>query len=906
MQLAPGHRLGSYVILDSLGEGGMGHVYRARDERLDRQVALKVLRADWARDPEYVARFDREALMLAALNHPNIATLYAVEQAGDARFLVMELVPGRTLAARLRQGPLSVQEAVSVGMQLTEALEAAHRRGIIHRDLKPANVMTTPEGQVKVLDFGLAKAAIRPPDPTGRHFETPNPDQVMIGTPGYMAPEQARGEAVDARVDIWALGCILFEVLTGKRAFPGDGEPFPASSSKPMADSLHIPPDIPPRLAELLRRCLQRDPRKRLRDAGDARLELEEALSDLARGASTLISVPGTKVSTGVASRQKAEQRSRWWLLVAPVLLVGVALGLLLGVWLSPAETPTWSGQLLLGGSVRAYQPRVSPDGKWLAFVVLHEKQAQVGVMRLNSGEWWVVTRARKLGQVLGVCWSRDSARIYFDRFFDVPMGVFSVSPMDRAREGAREVPVLAEAESPVVLSDGSLLVCKLEGDGFFRMHHQQSDGSWKAVGPLVEFYLGWSSPVRALQHRRAVVFCGKVHQAPESGRRQFYLLDVERDEYRLLWEGEAEQDHVALDVAPEDDYVLTTLKAGDALNLVRFGLTGRSSVQVLRPLTLRPWGLEMETGPIYLDQIQRPLEVLRLSLPGRERGAGESYERVAAPSLWEETGAVGHPIELGDGRVVFPSKVAGRDRLMMVHGDGVPVPLLEGFPEETAPPITRVGSKGLAFLVGSGDERSVRLATLDGDQAMPRLEADSLAIRGKGITALAASPDGKTLYYVQNQEIRQVATDGSKASSRVAAGKGVAVYPETGELLIQQVHRGGVRLSRLGNDGQPVKEIPVKSGTFRILPMPIPSGAINQEGKILVATTTRDSFYWGAGVLTPDGMIEPVATSYDGDIYPAGWCRGNQVLAMGYSLRTELWRLTPTPRRGWRTWWGR
>ncbi len=214
-----------YRIIDKLGEGGMGVVYRADDTKLDRQVAIKVLPDIFSGDPERLARFEREAKLLASLNHPNIAAIHGLEQADGKRFLVMELVEGETLAQRIAKGPLPVDEALEVCRQIAEGLEAAHEKGIIHRDLKPANVKITPEGKVKILDFGLAKAfqaeAAAAADHSPTITEVMTRAGVILGTAAYMSPEQARGKPVDKRADIWAFGCVLYECLTGKRAFRG-------------------------------------------------------------------------------------------------------------------------------------------------------------------------------------------------------------------------------------------------------------------------------------------------------------------------------------------------------------------------------------------------------------------------------------------------------------------------------------------------------------------------------------------------------------------------------------------------------------------------------------------------------------------------------------------------------------
>src|SRR5271168_2494099 len=262
MPLSVGDRLGPYEILAPIGAGGMGEVYRARDTKLDRDVAIKVLPPSFAQDPERLARFEREAKVLASLNHPNIAQIYGVEECA----LVMELVVGETL-----QGPLPLDIALNYARQIADALEAAHEKNIIHRDLKPANIMITPAGVVKVLDFGLAAVSQSsdPSNPANSPTLTISPTRagMILGTAAYMSPEQARGKAVDKRADIWAFGVVIFGMLTGQRLFAGE------TVSDTLAAVIKEEPDwtrVPTKVRRLLKKCLEKDPKKRLRDIGDA------------------------------------------------------------------------------------------------------------------------------------------------------------------------------------------------------------------------------------------------------------------------------------------------------------------------------------------------------------------------------------------------------------------------------------------------------------------------------------------------------------------------------------------------------------------------------------------------------------------------------------------------------------
>ena len=283
MALTAGTTLGPYSVTAKIGEGGMGEVWQARDTKLDRDVALKVLPEAFTSDPDRLARFEREAKVLASLNHPNIGSIYGLEEAEGVRALVLELIEGPTLADRIKQGPIPLDEALPIAKQIAEALEAAHEQGVIHRDLKPANVKVKDDGTVKVLDFGLAKA-FQPNagdpnmsiSPTISLTAAATQLGMVIGTAGYMSPEQAKGKPVDKRADVWAFGAVLFEMLTGKKPFVGDDVSDTLAlvlKFEPGWDSL--PDEVPAGVRRLLRACLNKDPKQRRRDIGDVRLELE-------------------------------------------------------------------------------------------------------------------------------------------------------------------------------------------------------------------------------------------------------------------------------------------------------------------------------------------------------------------------------------------------------------------------------------------------------------------------------------------------------------------------------------------------------------------------------------------------------------------------------------------------------
>ena len=414
MALTPGARLGIYEISGTLGVGGMGEVYRARDGRLNRDVALKVLPDLFAADPDRLARFTREAQTLASLNHPNIAHIHGLEEFNGVRALAMELVEGEDLSDVIARGAIPLEEALPIATQIADALEAAHEQGVVHRDLKPANIKVRPDGTVKVLDFGLAKAlgadeghasnAMHSPTLTARATQM----GMILGTAAYMAPEQARGKALDRRADIWAFGVILYEMLTGKRAFEGDDISLTlANVLKEDPNWTSLPADLPPSVTRLLRRCLEKDPKRRLSAIGDARLELAE------REAIAAASTPPARI----ASAARASVWSRAWPALAGAAIVA-AIGM--AAWPRTATAPgarLARLAILPPAGERLYPDStgvaISPDGKMVAFVIgsVVRSETQLWVRSLDS------STARRLEGADGgnlPFWSPDSKKIAF------------------------------------------------------------------------------------------------------------------------------------------------------------------------------------------------------------------------------------------------------------------------------------------------------------------------------------------------------------------------------------------------------------------------------------------------------------------------------------------------------------
>ena len=407
MALLPGTRLGPYEVIAQIGVGGMGEVYRATDTSLRRSVAIKVLPDSVVGDTERLARFQREAEVLAAFNHPNIAAIYGLERSTATTALVMELVEGTTLADRIDQGAVPVDEALSIAKQIADALEAAHEQNIIHRDLKPANIKVRPDGTVKVLDFGLAKAmepagAMSPSLSMSPTITTPAMTQagMILGTAAYMSPEQARGKPVDKRADIWAFGAVLFEMLTGKRAFPGeDITDTLAAVVRAEPDWGALPADLPSALSAYLTRCLQKDPRQRVQAIGDVRLALTGAFE--------------TAMPQGTATATSATPRGRlvWMALLASAAVVIVSLAVPTLQHLRETPPPETRTEIVTPVTDQPTSIALSPDGQQIVFVASDEGGSRLWLRFLAT------TTAQPLAGTEGATdpfWSPDSRAIGF------------------------------------------------------------------------------------------------------------------------------------------------------------------------------------------------------------------------------------------------------------------------------------------------------------------------------------------------------------------------------------------------------------------------------------------------------------------------------------------------------------
>jgi serine/threonine-protein kinase len=575
MPLASNTRIGPYEVTGSLGAGGMGEVYRATDTNLKRGVAIKVLPESVAADAARLARFQREAEVLASLNHPNIAAIYGLERSNGITALVMELVEGPTLADRIAQGALPVEEALPIARQIAEALEAAHDQGIIHRDLKPANIKIRPDGTVKVLDFGLAKA-LEPPG-GGGVGATASPTMtspammtgvgVLLGTAAYVSPEQARGKTVDRRSDIWAFGCVLYEMLTGKRAFEGDDVAdvlVSVLTKEPDWDAL--PPTVPSSVRRLLRRALERDRRRRLADVADARLELEadseQPLGDRhgSRGQSIVLAVAAAVIAAAISGM------AVWWTSASGFRPVAR-----LTIMLPPGQQFTATARQFLAispdGTKIAYQandrlflrsldrlgatevagsaadpanaarvPFFSPDGQWVAF--WHSGELKKAAVSSASS----TSIARVPALLWGSTWA-SSGTIFFGQG---PAGIWRVHPdggtPERVVDASASNPQLLPGDQHLLFTeigaagtddsdDARLVVHSLTDGNRHVVLDRATDGRYLRSGHLVYMRDRRLFAVRfALDSMRtageSIPVVDDVAFAPQSGTAQFSVSD--------------------------------------------------------------------------------------------------------------------------------------------------------------------------------------------------------------------------------------------------------------------------------------------------------------------------------------------------------------------------------------------
>ncbi len=565
MPLSSGTRIGSYEITAEIGKGGMGEVYRARDSKLGRDVAVKVLPASFARDPDRMARFEREAKLLASLDHTNIASIYGLEDSDGTRALVMQLAEGPTLADRLKAGAIPVDESLRIARQIADALEYAHERGVIHRDLKPANIKISRDDSVKILDFGLAKAVQGEAgeenvanSPTLTHMATQA--GILLGTAAYMSPEQAKAKPVDRRADIWAFGCVLYEMLTGTMAFQGETVADTlAAVLKNEPDWSQLPKETPARVRVLLQRCLQKDPKQRLRDIGDARISLDEVIAG----------APEPSPSAAVTPSSGFRRRAFFSVVgTAGLIIVGLA-AYFLGHNTATTALPTMHFSAVTNFSGVQAQPAISPDGRSVAFVSNRDGHFNLYVGLVRGGNLVQITHDANLKSAPS--WSPDGATLAYAQLN--ASGIWDIWEVPALGGTPRRV--ILNAADPTWSPDGRSLAYFNPVDGAIWISGVSGENAHLGVPPWEGG--GWDTQPRFSPDGRGIAFAARYADGSPYG--ELAVADLDSGKTRLLTHDNA----LALSPAWSADgqFIYFASSRGGTINIWKIAATGGVPEQI-------------------------------------------------------------------------------------------------------------------------------------------------------------------------------------------------------------------------------------------------------------------------------------------------------------------------------------
>lgn len=847
--LSGGTRVGPYELLACAGSGGMGEVWKARDTRLDRIVALKFSREQFSQ------RSEREARAIAALNHPNIAQIYDVGE----NYLVMEFVEGAPLAA-----PEDSRKLLDIAVQIADGLSAAHAAGVVHRDLKPENILVTKDRRAKILDFGVAKQQTAVNGDATRALTMTAPGAV-VGTVAYMSPEQAQGRQLDHRSDQFSFGLILYELAAGKRAFRRD------SAAETMTAIIRdeaepLPPTIPAPVRWVIERCLAKDPDQRYDSTRDLYRELRQTRAGL-------LQTPAQPAAmAGIAGR------SAWRWLWAAVVIV-IAASALFGAWLQSLRqtaTPAWAG-IRLGGPVVAFSPRVSPDGQMLALLALINRQTQVAIMKPDGGSWNVLTDDTSNGSVTNVAWARDGSRLYFDRFWERPAGVYSIPPL-----GGEPTLLLEDAWAPQPLPDGSLVVLKRTPRG-----NNHAFRFWPESGrsePLPAYLERWDAgpPMRAFPDGKEIVFIGSTEEAGIESGAQPYILDVATRKPRRL-DPQARIDRLdfqlGLPLAPTPDGrgVLMLGREQNSFELIRVERNGRPGhSRVLSFSNGRPpfYVDAALDGSIYLDSAEMSPSISRFTVEGK------LIAESATPAPLNNMA-----LALKDGRVLITAPLGGNLRLLSGMMGADFHPFLQGDAADVAY-AAPVSADEVALLLGAPGKR--RIAFVSVHNGVVQRE---IPVPGGSATAVVVSSSLKTIYYVAEDAIYSMPDIGGPPV-RLAQGEDLAIDP-AGRTLVIRNSKGIARIQLPSGAAEPI----VLPAGIRLATVNLSASAINQKGLILLNVVTASDFDYKPAVA--DGRrVTALPVDRRGDTLVPGWTAEGDVIAMHDLLRSELWRFSQVAKK--------
>jgi tRNA A-37 threonylcarbamoyl transferase component Bud32 len=844
-----------YRIERELGQGGMATVYLAHDLRHERKVAIKVLRPDLAAVIG-AERFVREIRTIAALQHPHILGLIDSGEVQGTAYYVMPFVEGESLRDRLhREKQLPVADAVRIATEVASALDYAHRHGVIHRDIKPENILLH-DGQALVADFGIALAL------TSAGGTRMTETGMSLGTPHYMSPEQAMGEReITARSDVYALGAVLYEMLSGEPPFTGPTAQ--AIVAKVMTDeprplTIHRK-TVPPHVEAAVLTALAKLPADRF----DTAKQFAEALATPG---------PVRTVALPAAARPK---RLAPWLMAAATGALGVLAGYAVahsagGPRIEPR--PTYVGERV-GGPRIALTPQVSPDGKTMAFAAMEGSQTQVAVLNPESGDWKTLTHDTSRGIAQSLAWAPDGNRIYYERFSEVPRGVYSISPL-----GSDDRLVLSDAGSPMPLADGSVLVWRLLASGTGRarlLRYWPETGKLDSLAAFVSYVSG-TRLSDVFPGGKEVVFMGGT--GPFSGTDTLLALDLATGKTRVLSSTIGQDFHTSVAAAPDGHAALVVEVAGDEFRVVSVPRDGSDRHTLLLTTTLYPPYMSVgPDGSIFLDQEARPVDLIRYA-PATSR-----LQRTPAP----QTFAYG-VFPLPDGRVLAVQRSGGWSSLAAFAEDQNPTAFVATRGHSYFP-VASLGHDRTIMRVSDSSATDLVAASNANGQIVARL-------RGFNYSAFAGSPDGTTVFFADSGAIWAMPIEGGPRR-RIGEGNSVAPDPNGRYVVTEVIRDDGVHLLHVPLDGTAPHEITVR-GDMPIAPIELAPNAVAPDGRILVGVVSRASWFWPAAILDPNtGRLTIIPPGLAYDMPSAGWDVQGRVVTRALGLEASLWRFRPEKR---------